>query len=99
MSKLEFFATLESIVTERLESAPETSYTARLAAKGPLEVAQKVGEEGLELALAGAAEGDERVIDEAADLIYHMIVLLRLRGITLSDVEAALARRHAEATQ
>lgn len=99
MSKLKFLKTLESIVEQRLEDGTETSYTARLAAKGALKVAQKVGEEGLEVALAGAAESDERLTEESADLLYHLIVLLAVRGLKLGDVTAALERRHADATR
>lgn len=99
MSKLKFLKTLQSIVEERLESGAEGSYTARLAAKGTLKVAQKLGEEGLELALAAVAEDDTRVTEEAADLVYHLIVLLSLRGIKLADIAAALERRHADATR
>ena len=94
MSKLKFLKTLQQIVDERLEQGGEASYTARLAARGPLKVAQKLGEEGVELALAAVAENDERVREEAADLLYHLIVLLRLRGIKLSDVTTVLEQRH-----
>ena len=57
-------------------------------------VAQKVGEEGVELALAGAAQGEDKVIEEAADLLFHMLVLLRARGVTLVQVVAQLQSRH-----
>jgi phosphoribosyl-ATP pyrophosphohydrolase/phosphoribosyl-AMP cyclohydrolase len=99
VSKLKFLKTLQSIVEQRLEGGTEGSYTARLAAKGPLKVAQKLGEEGVELALAAVAEDDSRVTEEAADLVYHLIVLLSLRGIKLTEVAAVLERRHAEATR
>ncbi|HEY8521405.1 MAG TPA: phosphoribosyl-ATP diphosphatase [Gammaproteobacteria bacterium] len=94
MSELEFLKTLQSIIERRIADAPEQSYTARLAAQGTLKVAQKVGEEGVELALAAAAQDDGRVTAEAADLLYHLLVLLRLRGLTLEDVVAELERRH-----
>jgi phosphoribosyl-ATP pyrophosphohydrolase/phosphoribosyl-AMP cyclohydrolase len=75
-------------------SAAPSSYTARLASQGVTKVAQKVGEEGVETALAAAVEPAERVTEEAADLIYHLLVLLRLRGLGLADVAAELERRH-----
>ncbi len=94
MSRLDFLAELERIVASRLAEAPEGSYTARLAARGTTKVAQKVGEEGVEVALAGAAEARERVVEEAADLLFHLLVLLRVRGIELGDVVAELEQRH-----
>ena len=97
MPDIAFIEQLEGIVRERLRHAPEGSYTARLAARGPLAVAQKVGEEGIELALAGAAQDDGAVVAEAADLVFHMLVLLAVRGIPLADVVAALESRHREA--
>src|SRR5690606_8171365 len=93
-----FLAALERIIDERLaDASPEQSYTARLARKGVVKVAQKVGEEGLGLALAAAAEDDERVTSEAADLLYHVLLLLRVRGLRLDDAIAELERRHAAA--
>ena len=94
MSDLDFLATLQSIIEQRIADAPEQSYTAKLAAKGLLKVAQKVGEEGVELALAAAAQEDGRVTAEAADLLYHLLVLLRMRGIRIEDVVAELEQRH-----
>ncbi|HEX5420966.1 MAG TPA: phosphoribosyl-ATP diphosphatase [Gammaproteobacteria bacterium] len=95
MSDLGFLDELERIIGERLADSPEGSYTVRLAREGIRKVAQKVGEEGVELALAGVAETDERVAGEAADLLYHLLLLLRLRGLRLADVAAELERRHA----
>jgi len=94
MSDLAFLETLEAIIGERLRTAPEKSYTARLAQRGIAKVAQKVGEEGVELALAAVVESDARVKEEAADLIYHLELLLALRGLSLRDVVAELERRH-----
>ena len=92
---IEFLATLEQIIDSRLAGASaEQSYTARLAREGIVKIAQKVGEEGVELALAGAAQDDARVTSEAADLLYHVILLLRVRGLRLKDVAAELERRH-----
>lgn len=95
-----FLAELERIIDARLEGAsPEQSYTAKLARKGAVKVAQKVGEEGVELALAAAAEDGERVKSEAADLLYHLLLLLRVKGLRLEDAVAELERRHAEAAR
>jgi phosphoribosyl-ATP pyrophosphohydrolase len=94
MSDIEFLKTLESVIGERLRKPSETSYSARLAAAGPIKVAQKLGEEGVELALAAASESNERVVSEAADLVYHLLLLLAVRGIPLDAVIGELARRH-----
>ena len=92
---IEFLAELEKVIDARLSSAsPEQSYTAKLAQKGVVKVAQKVGEEGVELALAAAAQDDARVTAEAADLLYHVLVLLRVRGLRLAHVVGELERRH-----
>jgi phosphoribosyl-ATP pyrophosphohydrolase/phosphoribosyl-AMP cyclohydrolase len=89
-----FIAELETIVTERLAVGGEQSYTARLAAAGTKRIAQKVGEEGVELALAAAAGTQQETIDEAADLVYHLIVLLASRGLSLEDIATRLSARH-----
>lgn len=86
-------ARLEQTITERAAADPATSWTARLLAEGPKRVAQKVGEEGVETALAGAAGPDEEVCSEAADLIYHLLVLLRSRNLVFQDVLNVLAQR------
>ena len=84
---------LTRIVAERGRADPAQSYTAKLMAKGISEIAKKLGEEGVELALAAVAGPPERVVAETADLLYHLAVLLAARGVTLGDVEAELARR------
>jgi phosphoribosyl-ATP pyrophosphohydrolase/phosphoribosyl-AMP cyclohydrolase len=94
VSETIFLETLEMIIERRLNDAPEGSYTARLAAQGTLKVAQKVGEEGVELALAAAAQDKNRVVNEAADLLYHLLLLLRMRELRLADVVAELETRH-----
>ena len=97
MSKpdIAFIAELEAIVATRLADGNEASYTARLAEAGTRRIAQKVGEEGVELALAAAAGSQQETIDEAADLIYHLLVLLADRGLSLEDVAHRLKARHA----
>lgn len=92
---LAFLGRLEGVIGKRIAENPEGSYTARLFAKGPTRIAQKVGEEGLEVALAAVAEGDDKVISESADLLYHLLVLLKSRGVTLARVVAELESRHA----
>ncbi len=94
MSSIEFLTTLESVIQQRIESPPEGSYTATLLADGPSRIAQKVGEEGVELALASVTGGDDDVKNEAADLLYHLLVLLNARDITLADVVSTLESRH-----
>lgn len=91
---LEFLARLEAVVRARLADRPGDSYTASLAAEGTRRVAQKVGEEAVELVLAAAAGDRQEQLDEAADLLYHLIVLLNLREISLADVVEVLERRH-----
>jgi phosphoribosyl-ATP pyrophosphohydrolase/phosphoribosyl-AMP cyclohydrolase len=80
----------------RIEETPEGSYTARLYAQGVKRMSQKVGEEGLEVALAGAGEADAQLIGESSDLLYHLLVLLKARGLTLQQVVRELRRRHAQ---
>jgi phosphoribosyl-ATP pyrophosphohydrolase/phosphoribosyl-AMP cyclohydrolase len=83
-------------VAERASTRPEGSYVTRLIAEGPAAAARKVGEEGLEVALAGAGESDERLVSEIADLWFHSYVLLAARGLDAAAVEDELARRASE---
>ena len=96
MSKedLNFLQTLESTIVNRLENPSKNSYTSALVAQGPKRVAQKVGEEGVELALAAVAGDRDEITNEAADLLYHTLVLLRSHGIELQEVVANLEARH-----
>lgn len=89
-----FLAELEEVVVARDQERPEGSYTTSLLEGGVRRIAQKVGEEGVETALAAVAQDDSDLIGESADLIYHLLVLLRSRGLGLADVEAELRRRH-----
>ena len=89
-----FLARLEQVIAQRATEKPESSYTARLLEKGIARVAQKVGEEGVELALAGVGESDDKVAGESADLLFHLLVLLRARGVTLKQVVSTLEARH-----
>jgi phosphoribosyl-AMP cyclohydrolase / phosphoribosyl-ATP pyrophosphohydrolase len=92
---LAFLATLQNVIARRIADRPQGSYTARLYAAGPKRIAQKVGEEGLEVALAGTADSDEQVLAESADLLYHLLLLLQSRGLRLGQVVAELQARHA----
>ena len=92
-------ARLEATIAERAAADPATSWTARLLAEGPKRAAQKVGEEGVETALAGAAGPEEELASEAADLVYHLLVLLRARNMVFQDVLDVLAQRAEAATQ
>lgn len=98
MNSVDFLLELESTIDRRLAGASESSYTLKLAASGLPAVARKVGEEGLEVALASVTESDDRLVDEAADLLFHLLVLLRVKGLALSDVTRRLEQRHAERT-
>ena len=88
-------AELDRLVETRASELPEGSYTTRLLREGIRRVAQKVGEEGVEAALAAVAEDDDALLGEAADLAYHLLVLLRARGLGLADLEDVLRRRGA----
>jgi phosphoribosyl-AMP cyclohydrolase / phosphoribosyl-ATP pyrophosphohydrolase len=91
---LGFLARLEGIIQQRIASRPEGSYTAKLLAEGTRRIAQKVGEEGLELALAAVAQADAEVLGEAADLLYHAMLLLQVKNLSLAKVAAELELRH-----
>jgi phosphoribosyl-ATP pyrophosphohydrolase/phosphoribosyl-AMP cyclohydrolase len=93
-SDLTFLSTLESIIRERLEGPVDGSYTAHLVARGPQRIAQKIGEEGVELALASVAGDRDDLLNESADLVYHLLVLLHSRGASLADVVRTLESRH-----
>jgi phosphoribosyl-ATP pyrophosphohydrolase/phosphoribosyl-AMP cyclohydrolase len=83
------------VIAERAATRPEGSYVVGLLDGGPAAAAQKVGEEGVEAALAGAGESDERLVEELADLWFHSYVLLAARGLDPARVEEELRRRHA----
>jgi len=89
-----FLRHLQRIIAERAQADPSTSYTAQLMRAGLPRLAQKVGEEALELAIAALAEPSDRLLEEAADLVYHLAVLLHARGLSFSEVEALLRKRH-----
>src|SRR3954454_13522881 len=84
---------LEQRVRERAHATGEVSYTRKLLDRGVAHCAKKLGEEAIEVALAAVGEDRERLIAEAADLVYHLVVVLQARGVALAEVEAALAAR------
>jgi len=82
------------VIAQRASEKPEASYTARLLEKDISRVAQKVGEEGVEIALAAVKDGEQKVVEESADLVFHLMVLLRARGIPFGAVVSELEGRH-----
>lgn len=85
---------LFGIIQDRQVHPREGSYTARLFAGGPDLILKKVGEEAMEVILAAKGQGDQRIVEEVADLFYHTLVLLAQHGLSLTDVEAELRHRH-----
>ena len=92
---LGFLAELDAVVAQRHAERPAGSYTTRLFEGGMRRIAQKVGEEGVETALAAVVQNDAELLGEAADLVFHLTVALRARGLSLGDVASVLADRHA----
>jgi phosphoribosyl-AMP cyclohydrolase / phosphoribosyl-ATP pyrophosphohydrolase len=84
---------LESVIAERKRTMPENSYTTKLFNEGITRIAQKVGEEGVEVVIASLTQNDERLAEESADLLYHVMVLLQERGMSVRDVLNELQRR------
>ncbi|RZK49312.1 MAG: bifunctional phosphoribosyl-AMP cyclohydrolase/phosphoribosyl-ATP diphosphatase HisIE [Pedobacter sp.] len=91
-----FLAELETIIAQRWESEQAQSYVASLKAKGLTKIAQKVGEEGVETVIAALAESDEHFINESADLLFHLMVLIKAKGLSFNDITACLANRHSK---
>ena len=92
--RLAFLGELENVIAQRILEKPEGSYTARIWEQGPTRMAQKVGEEGVEVALAAVTQDDGRLIGESADLLYHLTLLLKSRNLSLAQVVAELEQRH-----
>jgi len=93
---LAFLGELDALIAQRERERPAGSYTTGLFERGVRSIAQKVGEEGVETALAGVAEDDTALAGEAADLLFHLQVLLRARGLSLADAVAVLQQRHGQ---
>ncbi len=92
--RLSFLAGLERLIQEREAQRPTGSYTTKLFEAGVKRIAQKVGEEGVETALAATAGNQEEVLNESADLLYHLLVLLKARDLSLAEVVETLEARH-----
>lgn len=84
---------LFDVIQSRKGADPESSYTARLYAKGINKIAQKLGEEAVEACIAAVAEGNERLVRESADLLYHLLVLWSAKGVSANEVWTELDRR------
>ncbi len=84
---------LERIVAERAAASPEASYTAKLLAGGPARIAKKFGEEAVEAVIAAVAQDEAALRAEAADVLYHLLVLLKARGVAVADVMGELQAR------
>ena len=89
-----FIADLDALVAQRERERPSGSYTTKLFDEGIRRIAQKVGEEGVETALAAVVQDDAAVLGESADLVFHLLVLLHARGLSLRDVSSLLQARH-----
>ena len=87
---------LEAIVTTRASATPEESWTAKLLAKGPEKVAEKFGEEAVECLIEAVRDDPDRLTSEAADVLFHLVVMLHSRGVRVADVMTELERRQAQ---
>ncbi len=87
---------LYTIISDRRDHPTAESYTARLISQGEDEIVKKVGEEAIEVILAAKSQGNQRLIEEVADLTYHVLVLLAFRHLTLEDIRAELTRRRSK---
>jgi phosphoribosyl-ATP pyrophosphohydrolase/phosphoribosyl-AMP cyclohydrolase len=89
-----FIFQLENIISDRYENPTEKSYINKLRGKGLNKIAQKVGEEGVETVIAALAETQEDLINEASDLVFHLLILLKEKGLSISDIARNLESRH-----
>ena len=87
---------LTDIINDRKTNPIEGSYTNHLLTEGEETILKKVGEESIEVILAAASQGDQRVIEEVSDLMYHLLVLLTARDLSLADIDKELSDRHTE---
>ncbi|HEX5755516.1 MAG TPA: bifunctional phosphoribosyl-AMP cyclohydrolase/phosphoribosyl-ATP diphosphatase HisIE [Arenimonas sp.] len=92
----DFVAELDALLATRERDRPAGSYSTRLFEAGVRRIAQKVGEEGVETALAAVSQTDTELLGESADLVYHLLVLLRAKGLGLADLVAVLRERHTQ---
>ena len=91
---MSFLSSLENIIEARLKGKEETSYVRSLVEKGIAKMSQKVGEEGVEVAIAGALEDKKELIYESSDLLFHLLILLKANNISLVDISRELENRH-----
>lgn len=94
MNDKEFIFKLQNLIDERKEELPENSYTTKLFKKGINKIAQKVGEEAVELIIESKDNNDDLFLNESADLMYHLLVLWTAKGYRIEDVIAVLEKRH-----
>ena len=94
MESLSFLHTLEEVISDRKANPTDQSYTSSLFAKGINKIAQKVGEEAVEVVIEAKDNNDDLFKNEAADLLYHYLILLQAKGMKLEDVVAVLNERH-----
>lgn len=93
-NKMEFLIQLQDIIDQRKTEMPENSYTTRLFKKGINKIAQKVGEEAIELIIEAKDQNDDLFLNEAADLVYHLMVLLSVKSYRIEDIARILLERH-----
>ncbi len=93
-NSIDFLAQLEQVIEQRKTAAPESSYVAGLFAKGMNKIAQKLGEEAVELVIEAKDQNDELFLEESADLFFHYLMLLQAKGFKLADVVKILEKRH-----
>lgn len=93
-SNTAFLNQLEQVIAQRKSASPESSYVASLFAKGVNKMAQKVGEEAVEMVIESKDNNEQLFLDESADLLFHYLILLQAKGFTLEDVVKVLAKRH-----
>ena len=91
---LDFLTTLEKIITDRFTNPSEESYVSKLYKKGMNKIAQKVGEEAVELVIEANGSSEEHFLNEAADLLFHYLILIKAKGFSLLDVKETLRKRH-----
>ena len=90
----DFLNTLEQVIAQRKTAAPDSSYVASLFAKGINKIAQKVGEEAVEVVIEAKDNNDDLFLDESADLLFHYLILLQAKGFTFKDIIKVLETRH-----
>jgi len=94
LKNLDFLIHLQDIIDQRKSEMPENSYTTRLFKKGINKIAQKVGEEAVELIIEAKDQNDDLFLNEAADLVYHLMVLLSVKSYRIEDIARVLQERH-----